>query len=156
MRFGCWLSSVTISPASAGVMSGGRRVEPDDDGKVAVVRQQFFHLRDRLGVKVGVEVAVLRLIPVMRGQIVMAGLIGAASRRGPVLILRIVEAELHALLLAFLGELADRVAMKRCGRDDVEGIGFGIEHGEAIVVLRGDDDVLHPGRLWPARRCRAH
>ncbi len=37
--------------------------------------------------------------------------------------------------------------MKGCGRDDVEGIGLGVEHGEAVMMLGGDDDVFHPGRL---------
>jgi len=32
--------------------------------------------------------------------------------------------------------------MERGGCDDVEGIGLGIEHGKAVMVLGGDNDVL--------------
>jgi hypothetical protein len=68
-----------------------------------------------------------------------------SAGRGPVLILRVVEAELDALLAALFGELAQRVALEGRGGDDVEGVGLGVEHGEAVVVLGGDDDVLHAG-----------
>ena len=37
------------------------------------------------------------------------------------------------------------IALERRGGDDVEGVGLRVEHGEAIVVLGGDDDVLHAG-----------
>ena len=37
------------------------------------------------------------------------------------------------------------IAFERRGGDDVEGICLGVEHGEAVVVLGGDDDVLHAG-----------
>ena len=37
--------------------------------------------------------------------------------------------------------------MKGRGGDDVEGICLGVEHGEAVMMFRGDDDVFHPRRL---------
>ena len=37
--------------------------------------------------------------------------------------------------------------MEGSGGDDVEGVRLGIEHGKAVVVLGGDDDVLHAGRF---------
>ena len=49
--------------------------------------------------------------------------------------------------LALVRQLAQWVAMKGRGVDDVERIGLGVEHGEAVVVLGGDDDVLHAGGL---------
>ena len=48
-------------------------------------------------------------------------------------------------MLALFGEFAHRVALKGRGGDDVEGVDFGVEHGEAVVMLGGDDDVLHAG-----------
>ena len=44
---------------------GGGRVEPEDGGEVSVVAEEFLDLRDGLGVQIGVEVAVLRRVPVM-------------------------------------------------------------------------------------------
>src|ERR1700721_746171 len=114
MRFGCWLSSVTISPARAGVMSGVG-VSNTDDRKIAVVRQQLLHLRDGLGMQVSCKVAVLCRIPVVSRKIMTGSLVGRATRRSPILILRIVEAELHALLAALLGQFADRIALKGWG-----------------------------------------
>jgi hypothetical protein len=87
--------------------------------------QQLFDLRDGLGVQVGVEVAVLRLVPVVggpgRGR---RSQDGGSAGGGPVLILRVVEAELDALLAALFGELAQRVAVEGRGRDDVERVAF--------------------------------
>ena len=95
--------------------------------------------------EVGVEVAVLGLVPVVGGGVVVGAEDGGAAGRGPVLGLGVVEAELEALLAALFGELAEGVALEGGGGDDVEGVGFGVEHGEAVVVLGGDDDVLHAG-----------
>ena len=50
-------------------------------------------------------------------------------------------------LRRFFGEFLQRVAMEGRGGDDVERVRLGIEHGEAVVVLGGDDDVLHAGGL---------
>ena len=77
----------------------------------------------------------------------IAGLVSRATGCSPVLILRVVEAELHPLLLALLGQFADRIAMKGRGGDDIEGIRLGVEHREAVMMLGCDDDVFHPGRL---------
>ena len=75
----------------------------------------------------------------------IAASVGGAAGCGPVLSLRVVEAELDALLAALVGEFLERVALEGRGGDDVEGVGLGVEHGEAVVVLGGDDDVLHAG-----------
>ncbi len=83
----------------------------------------------------------------MRGKVVIAGLISRAAGCCPVLVLRIVETELHALFAALLGQLADRIPMEWCGLDDIKGICFGVEHGEAIMMFGGDDDVSHSRRL---------
>ena len=121
-------------------------VEPDDDGKFAVVGEEFFDLRDGLGVEVVGEVCRPGRGPSGRwADRDRRGRAGGAAGCGPVLVLRVVEAELDALLAALLGELFEGIAMEGCGGDDVEGIGLGVEHGEAVVVLGGDDDVLHAG-----------
>src|SRR5580704_18925373 len=97
--------------------------------------------------QVSCKVAVLCRIPVVSRKIMTGSLVGRATRRSPILILRIVEAELHALLAALFGQFADRIPMKGCGCDDIKRIGLGIEHGKAVMMLGGDDDVFHAGRL---------
>ena len=73
--------------------------------------------------------------------------VGETAGVMPVLGLRIVESQLDALLLAGRGQFLERIAMEGRGVDDVVRAGLGVEHGEAVVVLRGDDDVLHAGVL---------
>ena len=94
-------STETVVPDEIGVLveegddlscSGGRHVcrggiEPDDGGEVAVVGEEFFELRNGLGVEVGVEVAVLCFVPVVGGWLMITGFIGLAARGGPILIL---------------------------------------------------------------------
>ncbi len=90
-----------------------------------------------------VEVAVLCLVPVIGGWLVVAGFVGFTAGGGPVLILRVVEAEFDALLFAFSCQFLERVALEGSCGDDVEGVGLGVEHGKAVVVLGGDDNVFH-------------
>ncbi len=97
--------------------------------------------------EVVVEAAVLSLVPVAGLLVVIAADGGGSAGGGPVLGLRVVEAELDALLAALFGELLERIALEGSGGDDVEGVDLGVEHGEAVVVLGGDDDVLHAGGL---------
>ena len=59
----------------------GRSIEPDDDGKIAVVGQQLFHLGDGLGVKVSGKVTILGRVPMMGGKVV-AGPSYRPHRRG--------------------------------------------------------------------------
>ena len=47
------------------------------------------------------------------------------------------------MFAALFGELFEGVAFEGSSGDDVEAVDFGVEHGEAVVVLGGDDDVLH-------------
>src|SRR5579871_6123455 len=120
-------------------------VEPDDDGVLLVVFKQLFDLWDGFVFQIIVEGAVLCLVPVA-GVFVVGSTYGCGSAGGsPVLGLRIVEAEFDALLVALFGEFFEGVALEGCGGDDVEGVDLGVEHGEAVVVLGGDDDVLHAG-----------
>ena len=49
---------------------------------------------------------------------------GGAAGCGPVLGLRVVEAELDALFAALVGEFFERVALEGRGGDDVEGSAF--------------------------------
>ena len=49
------------------------------------------------------------------------------------------------MFAALLGEFLERVASEGSGGDDVEGIDLGVEHGEAVVMLGGDDDIPHAG-----------
>jgi len=90
------------------------------------------------------RVAILCGVPVVIGTVVIAGLVRSPARCRPVLILGVVEPKLDALLPALFGELLDWVTVEGGCVDDVEGIGLGVEHREAIVVLGCDDDVLHP------------
>ena len=96
-------------------------------------------------VEVVVEAAVLGRVPVAGVVVVVAADGGGSAGGGPVLGLRVVEAEFDALLAALFGEFLEGVALEGGGGDDVEGVDLGVEHGEAVVVLGGDDDVLHAG-----------
>ncbi len=122
-------------------------VEPDDDGVLLVVFEELFNLRDGFFVQVVIEAAVLCRVPVAGVGVMVAADSGRSAGGGPVLRLRVVEAEFDALFAALFGEFFEGVAFERGGGDDVEGVDLGVEHGEAVVVLRGDDDVLHAGGL---------
>ncbi len=68
--------------------------------------------------------------------------------------LRVIHEELDALAIALVGELFERVFAVRRGVNDVVLVLFGGEHGEAIVMARGHDDVAHarlPGERNPLR-----
>jgi len=69
----------------------GRRVEPDDDGEVAIVGEEFFELRNGFFVEVSSEIAILGRVPMIRRGLVVAGFERSASGGGPVLVLRVVE-----------------------------------------------------------------
>ena len=77
-----------------------------------------------------------------------------SARRGtavvPVLRLAVVETESQTVLLARCRELGERVAPERRRLDDVPVRGLGVKHREAVMVLRGDHDVLHPRVLGDA------
>ena len=73
------------------------------------------------------------------------GAADAAANVVPVLGLGVVEAEFEAVLLAGGGEFLERVAAERSRLGNVPVGGLRVEHGKAIVVLRGDDHVFHPG-----------
>src|SRR5205807_1547844 len=75
-----------------------RRIEPDHRRELAVVGEEFLHLRNGLGMQVLGKVAVLRFVPVVRYRVMVAAQSGRSTGRSPVLILRVVEAELDALL----------------------------------------------------------
>ena len=58
---------------------------------------------------------------------------------------RMVDAELQPLLAAFRGKRFQQVLLVRRSVDDVPIGCLGVEQAEPVVVLRRDDDVLHPG-----------
>jgi len=68
----------------------------------------------------------------------------------PVLRLGVVEPETEARLPAGRRQLLERIALERRGVHDVVPAGRRAEHRKPIVMLRGDDDVLHPGVLGDA------
>jgi hypothetical protein len=73
---------------------------------------------------------------------------GAAAREvvGVVPIeLRIVEEELDALAVGFVGEHLEGIFLVRGALDDVPVGKLGVEHGETVVVAGSDGDVLHAG-----------
>ena len=47
--------------------------------------------------------------------------------------------------VCFLGQLAQRIAMKRRRRHDVERVGLRIEHRKSVMMLRRDHDVARAG-----------
>ena len=63
----------------------------------------------------------------------------------PVLRLRVIEAELDVVARAGGGEFLQRIALEGRGVDDIVLAGLGAVHGEAVVMLAGDHDVLHAG-----------
>ena len=107
------------------------RVEPHQ-ADLAVVGQQFAQLGQAL---VAVVLAVVLLA------------VGLAVAKAvflvPVLRLRVVDAQFHPRLAAGVGQLAERVAAKGRGIYDVVGGAAGMVHGKAVVMLGGEDDVLH-------------
>ena len=81
---------------------------------------------------------------------VLLGLVGeevpgvaGAVRLVPVLRLRVVEPQAHAVFRARGGELLEHVALERRGVDDVVRADLRVVEREAVVMLRGDDDVFH-------------
>ena len=113
-----------------------RRIEPDQ-AHWAVVAQQFLHLRLGLSAQVLVEI-----LAVVRAEI--PGVSGAV-RLVPVLRLRIVEAEPDVVPRARRRQFAQRIAVKRGRVPDVVLAHRRMVHGEPVVMLAGDHDVLHPG-----------
>ena len=126
---------------------GSGSIEPDNDWKLRILGEEFFDLWDGLGVEIAVEITVLCRIPVVGCGIMIAGFVGGSARRGPILVLGVVKAELHPLLPALFAEFAEWVALKGSCGNNVERVCIGVEHGEAVVVLGGDDDILHPRGL---------
>ena len=93
----------------------------------------------------GLAVAVLILAP------------AAAVRLVPVNVLRVVEAEAHAVLLTGGRHLGDDIAPEGSGIHHVIGIDLGVIECEALVVLRGDNDILDArilGKLYPLLRIK--
>ena len=67
--------------------------------------------------------------------------------------LRIIEEELDALTVALVGQHLQRIFLVKCTLHNVPVGDFGVEHREAIVMSRGDGDVLHPRRLRERNPC---
>ena len=112
-------------------------VEPDGTD-FAVVRQQ-------LGQLVVHELVVG--IPVFLALFAARSVSGVAHgvvRATPVEV-RIIEMELDALLVAFVGQFFNQIPFKRRGIDDIIVRLLRVEHREAVVVARGDADILRTG-----------
>ncbi len=56
--------------------------------------------------------------------------------------------ELYALLVALIGELAQDVALERCGIDDIVVALVSVPHRESVVVACGECDVFRAGILY--------
>ena len=114
-------------------------VEPDA-GDVAIAGKQLAKLRVHI-VQILIEIASgrpSRGMPRLPERIVV--------RRMPIE-LRIIEEQLDALPVAFLGQRLQGIFAIRRSVHDVPLALFGAEHGEAVVVLAGDGDVFHPRAL---------
>ena len=120
------------------------RVEPDQaDG--AVAGEQFLHLR--LGFAAQVLVVILLVVGTEIPGV--AGAVGLV----PVLRLRVIDAEADVVALARVGQFLERIAMEGRGVVDVVLADRRAIHGEAVVVLAGDDDVLHAGVFGHLHPC---
>jgi len=131
-----------------------RRVEPDQADR-AVAREQFFDLG--LGLFAEVPVVGAALVLLLVGTEIPR--VACPARLVPVLGLGVVESEPHAAFGAGVGQLLEHVPLERRGVHDVVLAGPRAVHGEAVVVLARDDDVLHPrilGELNPFIRIELH
>ena len=146
MRFGCWFAGDDLRCAVRGHVGSGS-IEPDNDWKLRILGEEFFDLWDGLGVEIAVEITVLCRIPVVGCGIMIAGFVGGSARCGPILVLGVIKAKLHTLFLALFAEFAEWVTLKGSCGNNVERVCIGVKHGEAVVVLGGDDDILHPRGL---------
>jgi len=113
-------------------------VEPDAADR-AVIRQKLRELAIHIVVEISVEVAVVgaSVGPVGGAARIIIGIVPVE--------LGVIEEELHALAMAFVGEHFERIFLVRRARDDIPVGHFRVEHREAVVVARGDSDVFHSG-----------
>src|SRR5262249_13095673 len=86
-------------------------------------------------------------VAVLGGGVPVAAVSRGAAGVMPVLVLGVVEAELHAVGFGGVGEFGDGVAVEGRRIINVVGRDVGMEHREAVVVFGGDDPVLHAGVL---------
>ena len=124
-------------------------VEPDQADR-PVLAQQLAELRLDFALQIGGEVlAAFVEVPVVARPV----------RVVPVLVLRVVEAELDPRCGARLRQLRQRVAAERRRIDDVVRAARRPEDREPVVVLGGDDQVAHPRlhrQLHPGAGVEAH
>ncbi len=126
---------------------GAGRVEPDDFNR-PVFAGDFLDLGQALFLEVVVkgrrhallvfiwETIASGCVPVLIMGVVATGF-------DPVLVVGVIKTESNADLAARFGKLLHRVAAKRRGIHDVEVMRFRVIHRKAVVMLAGDDDVLH-------------
>ena len=100
-----------------------------------------------VGVEIGIPVAVVgaAVVPVGGAARIVVGIVPIE--------LRIIEEELDALAVALVGEHLQRIFLVRRALHDVPVGNFGVEHREAIMMARGDGDVLHAGGLGERDPC---
>jgi len=115
-----------------------RSIKPDEAHR-PVVREQLADLRNHFLV-----VVALKILLGIVGEIpVVANSIGFV----PVLRLRVIEAHFQTGALAGRGQIFDHIMMVRRRVDDIVFTRFGAVHGEAVMMLGSDGDVLHAGVL---------
>ncbi len=129
-----------------------RCIEPDGQN-IAVTGQQLIQLRLIKFFDIALQVfgAFLRVIPeipVVTEPIVAPVLfIALCQRVAPFAHVGIVQTELHAVTPTGVGQLGNDIAPERRGVYHVEVADGGLEHGEAVVVLGGQNNVFHAGLL---------
>src|SRR5215472_8831209 len=128
---------VSLGEMPIGVGLVPHAVEPYASDR-AVVGEKLAELAVHVGVEVGIPVA-----PLGASVGPVRGTARKVVRIVPVE-LRIIEEELDALMVAFVGEHFQRIFSIGRSGDDVPVGNFGVEHGKAVVMTRGDRDVLHP------------
>ena len=120
------------------------------------MRKQLLDLRHDLFAETNVVILVFNagkvpvVVPGGAGAVFRIAQIAAAVLLMPVQILRIVKAQLHAVFIAGLGQLGDHVAAKGRRVAHIEAAGLGAEQRKALVVLRGDDEIVHAALLRQA------
>ena len=125
-----------------------RSVEPEQVD--LVVFHQFLDLRIRFLGEVFVHGFIVRFVVGGKLGVDFSDGFRRGERRArlaPIEGLRVVNAELQPVAVAGLLEFLDDVAPEWRAIDDIVIRDARLEEREAIVVLRGDDDILHAGFL---------
>ena len=130
------------------------RVEPHDVRMVS--SDEFLYLRKGflldILLRIGDEPFVLPVPPVFTSEMAVSARMlifpVIARRKGmfPVEGVGIIESELDSVALRRFPQFHHRIPLV-LGKADIIGIGVRRVHGETVMMLRGNDEILHSGRF---------